>query len=59
MVDIEVLKIALSKEKEAIEMYQKILLQHPNLTELLSLLITEEQKHKILIENKIVELTRN
>lgn len=59
MVDIEVLKIALLKEKEAIEMYQKILLQHPNLTELLSLLITEEQKHKILIENKIVELTRN
>ena len=59
MVDIEVLKIALLKEKEAIEIYQNILLQHPNLTELLSILITEEQKHKILIENKIVELTRN
>ncbi|MDD5282325.1 MAG: ferritin family protein [Candidatus Omnitrophica bacterium] len=59
MVDLEVLKIALSKEEDAIETYQEILSQHPNLTELLSLLITEEQKHKILIEKKIVELTRS
>jgi len=58
MVDIEVLKIALSKEQEAMEAYQEMLSQHPNLAELLSLLITEEQKHKILIEKKIVELTR-
>jgi rubrerythrin len=59
MIDIEVLKIALAKEKDAIKTYQEMLLQHPNLTELLSLLITEEQKHKILIENKIIELTRS
>ena len=59
MIDIEVLKIALSKEKDAIKTYQGMLSLHPNLTELLSLLITEEQKHKILIENKIIELTRS
>jgi len=59
MVDIEVLKIALSKEQDAIDTYQEMLSQHPNLAELLSLLITEEQKHKILIEKKIIELTRD
>ncbi len=57
MIDIEVLKIALSKEADAIETYQEMLSQHPGLTELLSFLITEEQKHKILIEKKIIELT--
>jgi len=59
MVDIEVLKIALSKQQDAIDTYQEMLSQHPNLAELLSLLITEEQKHKILIEKKIIELTRD
>lgn len=59
MIDIEVLKIALSKEKDAIETYQEMLSHHPNLTDLLSLLITEEQKHKILIVKKIIELTRS
>ena len=59
MIDVEVLKIALSKEIEAIEVYQEMLSRHPALTELLSFLITEEQKHRILIEKKIAELTRN
>jgi len=58
MIDIEVLKIALSKEENSIETYQKMLADHPGLKELLSLLITEEQKHKILIEKKIRELTQ-
>ncbi|MDO8489068.1 MAG: ferritin family protein [Candidatus Omnitrophota bacterium] len=57
MIDIDVLKIALSKEENAIETYQEMLAGHPNLKELLSLLITEEQKHKMLIEKKIGELT--
>ncbi|MFA6357265.1 MAG: hypothetical protein WCY09_01155 [Candidatus Omnitrophota bacterium] len=58
MIDIEVLKIALTKEEGAIETYQKMLMEHPGLEELLSLLISEEQKHKRLIENKIMSLTR-
>jgi len=57
VIDIDVLKLALSKEKGAIKMYQDMLAQHPNLTELLSLLVTEEQKHKMMIEKKIAELT--
>ncbi len=58
MIDIEVLKLALSKEEDAIKTYQGILIKHPSLTDLLSILITEEQKHKMLIEKKIAELTR-
>jgi len=59
MIDIEFLKLALSKEIDAIKTYQDILIKCPNLTDLLSLLITEEQKHKMLIEKKITELTRD
>jgi len=59
MIEVDVLKIALSKESDAIKTYQEMLSQHPKLTELFSILITEEQKHKLLIERKIVELTRS
>ncbi|MFA5004590.1 MAG: hypothetical protein WC561_00475 [Candidatus Omnitrophota bacterium] len=58
MIDMEVLRLALSKEEEAIGMYQDMLIGHPQLKELLSLLVTEEQKHKKLIEKKISELVR-
>jgi rubrerythrin len=58
MIDIEVLRLASSKEEEAIKTYKDLLKGHPNLKELLYFLIGEEQKHKILIENKIAELTK-
>jgi rubrerythrin len=58
MIDIEVLKLALSKEKDAIRTYQNMLADHPNLKDLLSFLLTEEQKHEVLILKKIAELTR-
>lgn len=58
MIDIEVLQLALSKEEDAIKTYQKLLVEHQNLKDLLYLLLTEEQKHKILIEKKITELRR-
>ena len=58
MIDIEVLRLALSKEEDAIKTYQKLLVEHPNLKDLLYLLVTEEQKHKKLIEKKIVELSK-
>jgi len=58
MIDIDVLKLALSKEEKAIETYQKMLIEHPALKELLSLLVTQEQKHKMMIEKKIEELTK-
>lgn len=58
MIDVEALKLALTREEKSIELYQKLIIEHPNLTELLSFLVTEEQKHKSLIEKKIYELTR-
>ncbi|MFA5199454.1 MAG: hypothetical protein WC442_00890 [Candidatus Omnitrophota bacterium] len=58
MIDVEVLRLALSKEETSIKLYKKLLADHPGLKDLLYFLITEEQKHKILIEKKITELTR-
>jgi rubrerythrin len=58
MIEIDVLRVALSKEEDAIETYRKMLADFPSLKELLFLLITEEQKHKVLIEKKIKELTK-
>jgi rubrerythrin len=57
MTGIEVLKLALTKEESAIKWYQEMLAGHPSLVELLSFLVTEEQKHKKLIEKKIAELS--
>ncbi len=57
MIEIEALKLAITKEEAAAKMYQEMLIDHPVLTGLLSFLITEEQKHKVLIEKKIVELS--
>jgi len=57
MIDVEVLKIALAKEKNSIKTYEQMLAKHANLKELLSFLITEEQKHRLMIEEKITELT--
>jgi len=57
MIEIEVLKMALSKEEAAIKAYQEMLIEHPKLNELLDYLISEEQKHKKLIEKKISELS--
>ncbi|PIQ88133.1 MAG: hypothetical protein COV73_00450 [Candidatus Omnitrophica bacterium CG11_big_fil_rev_8_21_14_0_20_43_6] len=57
MTEIEALKLALTKEETAIKTYQEMLVNHPSLGELLSFLVTEEQKHKKLIEKKIVDLS--
>jgi rubrerythrin len=56
MVQIEALKLALSKEKEAVEVYKKLLIQHPVLKDLFYFLINEEEKHVLMIEKKISEL---
>ena len=57
MIDIEVLKLALEKEEDSIRVYKGLMLEHPNIKELLSQLITEEQKHKLLIQKRIAELS--
>jgi len=58
MTPVEALKLALAKEKEAIEMYGKFSIEHPAIKDLLLELQNEEYKHKQLIEKKIAELTR-
>jgi rubrerythrin len=57
MTEIEALKLAIIKEEAAVKMYQEMLISHPALRDLLSFLVTEEQKHKLLIEKKIAELS--
>jgi len=55
---IEALKLALSKEIEAMEMYDKFSAEYPTAKDIFIFLSGEEQKHKKLIEKKIYELTK-
>lgn len=55
---IEALELALSKEKETIELYEKFSAEFSAAKEIFLFLVGEEQKHKKLIENKIRELTK-
>jgi len=57
MIDVEVMEIALSNEEKSIELYQKLIADHPGLKDILYQLLIEEQKHKSAIEKKIYELT--
>ena len=59
MTPVEALKLALAKEQNSIDLYERLSEQHKAVKELLLFLLTEEQKHKKLIQEKIVELTRN
>lgn len=58
MSPVEALKIALNKEETSIRLYNNMANKHPDIKELLLFLLTEEQKHKQLIEKKIFELTK-
>ena len=58
MIEIEALKLALSKEQKAAEAYRKLLAEHPALKDLFYFLLNEEQKHAAMIEKKIAELYR-
>lgn len=55
---IEALNLALSKEIETMEMYQRFSEQYPPAKDTFIFLSNEEQKHKRLIENKIREMTK-
>ena len=55
---VEALNLALSKEVQSIELYNKLSVDHPELQETLLFLVNEEEKHKLLIQKKIYELTR-
>lgn len=56
MTPIEALNLALAKEDASIKLYTRLSLEHAAIRELLQLLINEEEKHKMLIEKKIIEI---
>lgn len=58
MVPVEALRLALSKEIEAMEMYKQLAVDHKVAEEIFNFLAGEETKHKALIEKKIYELTK-
>ena len=58
MTPVEALEVALEKEKASIALYQDLIAKHSVIKDLLYSLLIEEQKHKKLIEERIVELTR-
>ena len=58
MTPVEALKMALSKEEAAIELYRKMSVEHPAIKDLLISLMNEEYRHKKMIEEKLSELTR-
>lgn len=58
MTPVEALKLALSKEQSAIDLYERLSRKHTAIKELLLFLLNQEEKHKKLIQDKIQELTR-
>ena len=58
MTPVEALELALTKEQNAIDLYERLMLKCASIKDLLQFLANEEQKHKKLIQDKIQELTR-
>lgn len=56
MIEVEALKLALAKEQNSVAAYQELLAKNPALKDLFYFLLTEEQKHVVIIEKKISEL---
>lgn len=55
---IEALELAKSKEIEAAHLYAKFSIEFPTAKEIFLFLKDEEEKHRLLIQEKIEELTR-
>lgn len=58
MIELEALQLALAKEEDAIKTYTQMIADHPVLKDLFYSLLSEEEKHKALIEKRIAELYR-
>lgn len=58
MTPVEALKLALGKEEASIKLYNSLSQKHAEIKELLFDLLIEEEKHKKMIEEKIVEMTK-
>ncbi len=55
---VEVLELALLKEKESIELYNRFMKRHPEVKDIFKMLLKEEIKHKEFIEQKIAQLSK-
>jgi len=53
---VEALKIALKKEEASIKLYQRMYLQYPEVKELVSFLINQEEKHKKMVKKAISKI---
>ena len=58
MTTVEALRLALNKETNSIDLYSDLAQKHSEIRELLTFLLNEEEKHKKLIEEKIVQVTK-
>ena len=58
MTPVEALELALTKEQNAIDLYDRLSQKHTAIKELLLFLLNEEQKHKRMIQDKIRDLRR-
>jgi rubrerythrin len=58
MTEVEALKVALAKEQGSIKVYLEFSIAHPNLKELFYELMSEEERHVKLIEQKIAQVMR-
>lgn len=58
MSPVEALQLALAKEKEAHDLYQRLAEEQPLARTMFLELVIEEEKHAKLIEKKIYELTQ-
>ncbi len=57
MTPVEVLRIAITKETDAVEFYRAMSMQYPEIRELLLFLMNEEEKHRQVIEKRMSEIT--
>ena len=58
MVPVEALALALKKEIEAAQMYEDLAIRFPAIQDTFMFLKIEEEKHRKLIEEKIVEFKK-
>ena len=55
---VDALNLALVKEKDSVDLYHRLSIEHEAVKDIFIFLMNEEYKHKQLIEKKIVELTK-
>ncbi len=59
MTPVDALNLALTKEKASVALYRRLSEKNPAIKDLLFYLLNEEEKHEKLINEKIVELTKD